>query len=114
MSAFASRQYTCRIGPCVNGQSFSAGNKSMQAPRLANIVKRVTLLQTSASGEVTAVTLFTKETKKKKKATPGFRGFENTLERMVDAQKAFAETLSSRSKDSRRKKEDGILRDMGS
>jgi hypothetical protein len=86
----------------------------MQAPRLATIVKRVTLLQTSATGEVTPVTLFTKETRRKKKSTPGLRGVENMIERMTDAQRAFADTFASRSKDSRRKKTDGNLRDMGS
>jgi len=86
----------------------------MQAPRLANIVKRVTVLQTSATGEVTAVTLFSKASSKKKKATPGLRGIEDGLQRIVDAQKSFADKLSTRSRDSRRKKEDGIIRDMGS
>jgi hypothetical protein len=86
----------------------------MQAPRLAKIVKRVTLLQTSASGVGTPVTLFTKENRRKKKATPGLRGVENVLERMTDAQRAFADTFASRSKESRRKKSDGNLRDMGS
>ena len=88
----------------------------MQVVRLQQLAKRVTLLQTNASGVVTPVTLYEKDSKKKKKkkkSSMPLRGMETIAEQMVEAQKAFADTLSKEFESSRRKKTDGWLMDMG-
>jgi hypothetical protein len=91
----------------------SSGRDKMQEPRLSKIATRVILLQTNPAGDVTPVTIF-KESRKKKKSTPGLRGAEMVAKRMADALKASATTFASRFRKSRRRKRDGWLRDMGS
>jgi len=86
----------------------------MQVVRLQNVVDKVTLLQKNPSGGVTPIILCEKSRKKKKKKTSGaMRGPEVVAERIVDAQKAFADTLSKRFRSSQRKKTNGWLIDMG-
>jgi Family of unknown function (DUF6312) len=87
----------------------------MQVVRLQKLVDRVTILQTSGSGVVTPVTLCVKDGKKRKKkrSSMPLRGMETIAERAVQAQKAFADTLSKRFESSQRKKSDGWLMDMG-
>jgi len=86
----------------------------MQVVRLQQIVDRVTLLQTNAGGQVTPITLCVKNRKKKKKRTSTpLRPLEMLAERLVGAQKAFADTFDKRFKSSRRKRSNGWLFDMG-
>jgi len=91
-------------------------SKPMQVVRLQNIVDKVILLQTNASGQVTPITLCEKDRKKKKKkgSSGPLRGLEMIAERMIDAQKAFADTYRDRFRSSQRKRSNGWLFDMGS
>jgi hypothetical protein len=84
----------------------------MQAPRLNKIATRVIVLQTTADGSVTPITVY--KEKRKKRSSQALRPAENMMKRMTDAAKAFADTMSDRFNDSRRKRNDGWLRDMGS
>jgi len=86
----------------------------MQVVRLQNVVDKVTLLQRNNTGGVTPIILSEKKRKKKKKkSSAGLQGPEMIAERIIDAQKAFADTLADRFRTSRRKKTNGWLMDMG-
>ena len=85
----------------------------MQVVRLQQIVDRVTLLQTGPGGQVTPVTLCTKDRKKKKRTSAPLRPLETLAERMINAQKAFADNFDKRFKSSRRRRTNGWLFDMG-
>ena len=83
----------------------------MQELRLNKIATRVTLLQTNQAGEIVPVTIF-KESRKKRKSSPGLRGTEALMQQMADAMKASATTFADRFRKSKRRKTDGWLRDM--
>jgi hypothetical protein len=84
----------------------------MQAPRLNEIVNRVTLLQANATGEVVPVEIY-KKSRKKKKSSRGLRGPEMAAKRMADALEAAASTFAQRFRKSQRQRSDGWLTDMG-
>jgi hypothetical protein len=86
----------------------------MQVVRLQKVVDKVTLLQRNNTGGVTPIILSEKKRrKKKKKSSFGLGGPEMIAQRVIDAQRAFADTLANRFRSSRRKQTNGWLVDMG-
>jgi hypothetical protein len=57
----------------------------MEEPRLKNLAEKVTLLQTSASGDVTPVTLYKEKRKKKRSKTSDCNGPCRPLGRKMGA-----------------------------
>ena len=87
----------------------------MQLLRLPQLVEKVTLLRATENGCVPIV-LFARDKKKRKKKRAGMGAgmVQQVAERMIDAQKAFADTLADRNDCSQREKPDGWLTDLPS
>jgi hypothetical protein len=82
----------------------------MDMPRLSKSVRRVTVLQRNASGDVTPVVVF-KRGRGKKKGTRLMRPLEKAARSLADASNAATSTYLKRHKKSNRKRRDGWVRD---
>jgi hypothetical protein len=80
----------------------------MEPLHFGKSVKRVVALQSAPNGEVTAVDLYERKSKKRK-GTVGVRLIERAVRRMAEAQQAMAEAYVDRHDQSNRKRRDGWL-----
>lgn len=83
----------------------------MDIPRVSSSVRRITVFQKNASGEVRPVTVY-RRGGSKKKGSALLRPLERAARRVADAQVASAQSYLSRH-DKSNKKKDGWLQDLG-
>ena len=80
---------------------------------MARFVRRITVVSLDDQHFGQSATLYKKKKKKKKKVSKWLKPFERQRRRGLKANKAFADTMLSRHKRSRRKRRNGFVRDMG-
>lgn len=78
---------------------------------MANIVRRITLVERDDSGQVNFETLYRK--KRKRKQSKWARPMEKAQRRSLKASKAYVDELLNRHDRSSSKRRDGWLRDAG-
>lgn len=83
----------------------------MDIPRVSSSIRRITVLQRDASGDLKPVTVYQRGTSKKK-GTRAFRYIERIARRVAEAQTKGADRYLSRHDRSNRKKKDGWVRDF--
>jgi len=92
------------------GVAHSQGVAFMDMPRLSKLVRRVTVLQKDANGDISSVVIF-KRGRKKKKATAFVMPIEKLARSLVKASDATTSSYLRRHKKSNRKHRDGWIRD---
>jgi hypothetical protein len=82
----------------------------MDLPRLSRSVRRITILERDANGDVTPSVVF-KRDRGRKKSSAAIRPFERVVRAYADSGEALTRTYLRRHKKSNRKRRDGWLRD---
>ena len=83
----------------------------MDMPRLSKSVKRITVLQRDADGNMSPVVVF-KKRRSKKKGSQMLRPVERIMRSYADVSDAATGTYLRRHKKSNRKRRDGWVRDL--
>jgi hypothetical protein len=86
--------------------------ETMDIPRLGKSVRKVTVLQKGPSGQVQAVVVYKRGSKKKRRGSTLLRPLQTIVQRVASAQQAAADSYISRHKNSNRKRTDGWIRDL--
>jgi hypothetical protein len=86
--------------------------KRMEPARMRKWVARVTLVERSETGEVTARTLYKRDWKKKKKQSDGLKEIGKGIRRVHNAVLTFEDDYVRRHDRSNGKKRDGWARDL--
>jgi hypothetical protein len=83
----------------------------MDVPRLSKQVRKITVFDREASGDVRPVVVFSRR-RKKKKQTKALRPIERLVRTVSDGNDAFASNYARRHRKSSRKRRNGWLRDL--
>src|SRR5262245_5936732 len=83
----------------------------MDIPKVGKSIRRISVLQRDASGNVVPVVVY-RRGRSKRKGTRGFRMFERATRRMMEAQRSAADSYLSRHNKSNQKRKDGWIRDL--
>lgn len=83
----------------------------MENLRLGGLVRRVTVLEKDAAGDLTPIVVY-KAKRKKKKSTKGLNVMDRWVRRVADASSDFANSYADNHRKSDSKNRDGWLRDL--